>query len=96
MRRRAFGCLLPFGEQGRVIAFSSSSMCNLTLARLEPVDRLMCCTVFPGGKNNQPQGTVWLRTRSSGTEGVSHMNSVIYLIGLVVVVLAILSFLGIH
>jgi hypothetical protein len=43
-----------------------------------------------------PDGTflAWLRS-NLGTEN-SKMNSVIYLIGLVVVVLAILSFLGLH
>ncbi|ESZ53752.1 hypothetical protein X729_30820 [Mesorhizobium sp. L103C131B0] len=40
-------------------------------------------------------GTSQVRRSWKATEDV-HMNSVIYLIGLIVVVLAVLSFLGFH
>ena len=46
-----------------------------------------------GATNSQPCGTKAIVRGSGGLEE-PHMNSVIYLIGMVVVVLAILSFLG--
>jgi hypothetical protein len=45
--------------------------------------------------NASPNGTSQVPRSWEATEDV-HMNSVIYLIGLIVVVLAILSFLGLH
>ena len=49
--------------------------------------------------NGRKRGTLLLILRwfaLNGTMGSKRMNGIIYLVGLVVVVLAILSFLGIH
>lgn len=77
--------ILPRSLSGRRAVFASTSLAQRARSGSSGFESL--------NKSLRPRGTR-REVPSSGLQEERHMNSVIYLIGLVVVVLAILSFLG--